>query len=688
MPSRAVFGLTVMGRFAIVLGALGLGLGSCSESDGAVKPPHVAVTEGTCQNAAATAPDFLKGIGCRADFDVLASVPLDTSIPGARAVKVVLDQSDGDALYFQNSQKFQIHHQFVSTHLSGGTHPIVPPLSEFNQTEYFRPDRRFILAEVTYYEEPDTWALEIAPYDTASADMVAKLYAAIAKVAYFGPALVFHPTSEAVATTGSKLPKEVRVESSDDLYNEIDYQPLNLATAYGHLHFLKASQLEVEYVGPRDIVVLDHVPNDISVVTGMITQEFQTPLSHVNVLAQNRKTPNMGLRGAFANAMLKALDGKWVKLMVGATEWSISEVTAAEADADWQTHKPKPVVLPAVDLSVRDLPDIQDVVKTGTMPLRDAIKAGVAAFGGKAAHYSVMAQAPGIPVPPAFAIPAVYYVEFMQKNGLFDEVEKLMERDDFKNNPEARANLLTTFRSSIRTAPMDEDFQARLKVKLEPFKAANERVRFRTSTNSEDLDGFPCAGCYESHTGDPWVWSSVLDAIRKAYASAWLFRTFEERTFNGIDHRTVVMALLCHHNFPSEEANGVALTANPFDESGLQPGFYVNVQFGGESEVVHPPPGTLSDQFIYQFGQPNQPLSYISHSNIIQTGTTVLSVDQVHELGAALDLIHKTFSPAYGPQSGNNGWYAMDVEFKFDAPAGQVPKLAIKQARPHPGRGQ
>ena len=40
-----------------------------------------------------------------------------------------------------------------------------------------------------------------------------------------------------------------------------------------------------------------------------------------------------------------------------------------------------------------------------------------------------------------------------------------------------------------------------------------------------------------------------------------------------------------------EEANGVALTANPFDESQLEPSFYVNVQWGGEAEVVHPPPG-------------------------------------------------------------------------------------------------
>jgi pyruvate,water dikinase len=65
-----------------------------------------------------------------------------------------------------------------------------------------------------------------------------------------------------------------------------------------------------------------------------------------------------------------------------------------------------------------------------------------------------------------------------------------------------------------------------------------------------------------------------------------------------------------------------------------------------------------------------------------------LTPAQVNELGLALDLIHKRFSPAYGPQAGNNGWYAMDVEFKFDGEAGEVPKLYVKQARPHPGRGQ
>jgi len=149
----------------------------------------------------------------------------------------------------------------------------------------------------------------------------------------------------------------------------------------------------------------------------------------------------------------------------------------------------------------------------------------------------------------------------------------------------------------------------------------------------------------------------------------------------------VVMALLVHENFPTEEANGVALTANPYDASGLQPGFYINVQAGGDAEVVHPPAGVTSDEFIYQFDQPGQPISYISHSNIVESGATVLTRAQTYELGKALSLIHQRFSSAYGPAAGNNGWYAMDVEFKFDGDSADTAKLYIKQARSNPGRG-
>ena len=108
------------------------------------------------------------------------------------------------------------------------------------------------------------------------------------------------------------------------------------------------------------------------------------------------------------------------------------------------------------------------------------------------------------------------------------------------------------------------------------------------------------------------------------------------------------------------------------------------MQVGGDAEVVHPPPGVTSDEFLYYFDSPNQPITYLSHSNLVADGETVLTAAQVHELGSALDAIHNRFSAAYGPARGNKGWYAMDVEFKFDGDAGQDTDAVRQASAPAP----
>jgi len=672
------------GRFGLGLGLM-LAAACTSETPDPEHPPQI--QERACEIAEDdSAPDFLQGIGCRADFDALASEPLDATIPGARSVKVVLDQLDGDALYFQNSGKYKIHYEFAAAHLSGEDRPFVPSLSEFNQTEYYSPDRRFVLGAVTYYEGPDAWALEIAPYDKASPEMISKLYAAIRGAVYFGPALRFHPTSQAVEIEATALGDEVDLVTTDEIYEGTDYQPLNLGTAIGRLRFLSADELEVEYVSFRELIVLDRVPNDISVVSGLITEEFQTPLSHINVLSQNRKTPNMGLRSATTNERLRALEGKWVQLTVGAFDYTVEEVSSEEADAFWEAHKPPAVQVPRLDTSVTELRDIEQVVvEEEGVSLRDAIKAAIPAFGGKAAHYSILATIEGIGAPKAFGIPVHYYVQFMEQNGFSARVAEMLADPAFNDDPMVRDQSLAQLRSDMMAAPVDQAFQDMLQQKLDS-EFPDTRMRFRSSTNAEDLDGFTGAGLYTSKTGDFMDWNDVLDAVREVWSSVWFLRAFDERAYRSIDHTAVGMALLVHHSFPDEEANGVALTANPYDPSGLEPGFYVNVQVG-ESSVVQPYPGIFTDQSIHHFTLPGTPVVYLTHSNLVPDGETVLSNAQVHELGVGLDRVHKRFSAAYGPAAGNNGWYAMDIEFKFDAPEGETPVLAIKQARPHPGRG-
>lgn len=639
--------------------------------------------EATCVSAVGDTPDFTNTLGCEADFTTLASEPLGASIPGAISVKTVIDQADGGTLYFQNSKTYQIHWDFASAHLSGNGKPIVPSLSQFNTTEYYTPDRRFVLGAVTYYDGPGAWTYEIAPYDNASADMIAMAYQTIAEASFFGGELYFHPTSQAVEREAQNLPASVNIITTDQLYNDTDYQPLNVGTSMGRLVFVTAEALEDEYVSFRDIVVLDAVPNDISVVSGIITEAFQTPLSHINVLSQNRGTPNMALRGAFSNADLLALEGTWVELDVGAFDYAVTEVTKEEADAWWEEHRPADVSVPDLELMTKDLRDIEDLLDLQRYSLGEALALAIPSFGGKASHFAAFPHMDPEKVrfPRAFAVPVYYYWQFMEENGFLDQVAQMLVDPDFQDDPAVRDDRLDDLRAAMEEAPVDPDFEAALLAKLNA-EYPGIRMRFRSSTNAEDLEGFTGAGLYTSRSGDPNDPNyPVLDAVRRVWASVWNFRAFEERSFRNIDHLAVGMALLVHNAFPDEEANGVAITANPFDPSGLEPGFYVNVQVGEES-VVEPEPGITTDQFIYHFDLPGQPIVFIAHSNLVPEGTTVLTTAQTYALGIALKEIHEFFFPLYG----SNTFYAMDTEFKLDQPIGDPtgePVLIVKQARPY-----
>jgi len=415
---------------------------------------------------------------------------------------------------------------------------------------------------------------------------------------------------------------------------------------------------------------------------GIITGAFQTPLSHINVLSRNRGTPNMALRNAFESETLRALEGRFVRLRVGLADYEIEEVTQEEADTWWDGNKPSEVQVPGADLAQRELMDIEGIVDVSADDVHQGIKAGTRAYGGKAAHYSVLAQIEGVPSPKAFAIPVAYYFDFMEQHGFTDQVSALLADPAFTGDPAVRDARLQELRDAMEQAPLDPMFEGAVIEKLRA-EYPSLRMRFRSSTNAEDLDGFTGAGLYRSKSGDPDdPDDSVAEAIRKVWASVWFFRAFEERSYRSIDHLSVGMALLVHRSFPDEDANGVALTNNPFDPQGLEPAFYVNVQMG-EASVVMPPPGVTTDEFLYFFDRPDQPITYLSRSNLVPGDAAVLNSSQVFALGDALDRIRTFFAPIYGQRNGaTSPWWAMDVEFKFDSEPGMAPTLFIKQARP------
>lgn len=623
----------------------------------------------------AAKPDFAQRLGCVGDFDALAWRPPDSSIPGARSSKTIVDTAeasgaDPGALYLLNAAKYPIHYTFAQKFLSGKGKPLVKDAGSFAAQEYFSPTRRFLLGALTRYDGPKVWAWEIAPYDTMSPAQLTAAWDKLVANIPFGKELYFHPTSEALQTLSAQLPPRIRVISTAQLFAGTDFQPLNPGVAIGQLRFYSVAELDAKsrWVSPRDVAVLDAVPNDISVVAGLVTAELQTPLSHVNVLSQNRGTPNMGLLGAMQHAKLKPLENKWVRLEVTAFDWNIREVSKAEADAWWQAHKPPAVQVPKLDLSVTAPRDCTQVTA-----------ADVAAFGGKGANYGQLCHIAGLPVPPALLVPVHFYQQFSQQHGLPARIQALQADPAFANDPLVREKKLRELQEFVESAPLDPAFEATL-TQLIAQRYGQQRVRVRSSTNAEDLDGFTGAGLYTSKTFDPADPAKPLArAVRQVWASLWNLRAWEERDWRGIDHQAVAMALLIHRGFPDEDANGVALTNNLFDPT--QPAFYVNVQ-QGDTPVVRPPLEVSTDQFLYFYAYPNQPLAWLGHSSLVPAGQTVLTLAQVQELAAGLTLLHEAFAPIYAKPG---KFYAMDVEFKFNSEAGEPSRLWIKQARPHPG---
>ncbi len=208
--------------------------------------------------------------------------------------------------------------------------------------------------------------------------------------------------------------------SSEELFAGQNYQPLNPAETFGYLKKFTLDDLKTQYAGRHDIALLNGIPNDISVVAGIITTDFQTPLSHINVLSHNRGAPNMALRDGWTNPQLEALANKLVYLKVTLDTFELREASLAEAQAFWNIKDP-----------VEEIRMHCDTTTTGIFNLAEANIGSSTVIGGKAANFAelmkvyVTGYGP-LPLPEnAFAIPFSYYWQHMHTHKLDVLVRKI-----------------------------------------------------------------------------------------------------------------------------------------------------------------------------------------------------------------------------------------------------------------------
>ncbi len=421
--------------------------------------------------------------------------------------------------------------------------------------------------------------------------------------------------------------------------------------------------MKTQYAGRHDIALLNGIPNDISIVAGIITTDFQTPLSHINVLSHNRGAPNMALRDGWSNPRLEALANKLVYLKVSLDTFELREASLAEAQAFWKLKDPS-----------EEIRMHCDTLTSGLFSLSEAGISSSSVIGGKAANFAELMKvnADGfgpLPLPEnAFAIPFYYYWQHMHTHKLDVLVRKMLQDPLFHSDFLYRKLQLEKLQDSIRKYPVDPELLALVNAKV---AGAFSNIRFRSSTNSEDIKGFNGAGLYDSYTGitgDPQ--KTIENAIRKVWASLWNLSAYEEREYFRIDHLSVSMAILVHRSFPGEAANGVVITKNLYNI--YNPAFTINAQ-DGELSVTNPEGGYSPDQIIlYTF---DDIIEYINHSNAPgMENRTVLSEAEIFELGAYCRAIQNHYCNIY------HECLPLDIEFKVDWING-VRKLYIKQAR-------
>ena len=626
------------------------------------------------------APGRLRHLRTPGDFAALADG--ETTL-GTDAVKFIVDMEAGDVVHLLGNRAWDLHYTFVRELIDGDPHldrcdPAQNEVfhlgwSRFSAEEYFRVEgRRFLLGTLVHYASRDLWTVEFTTGDAIVGPQMLRAFFAVAGHVDFPTALSLRPQGAGQTAELLTIDGRAPIVDQDAPFRGMTLQPLAPGVAFGVLTFVPAADLEDAALGPQVVVVTDEVPNDLPLVGGLITETFQTPLAHVNVLSHNRGTPNLALVDARSDPRIADRLGTLVRLEVLAGGFELRAADPVEAEAFWASRRPRGEPLrPQLDRSLR-----------GVRMLSELGLDDLPAVGAKAAQLAELArlEASGgscAPTTPrdAFAIPLVHFLEHAEASGAVRRLVEAEADPSFRTDPRVRAERLAAVRAALLEHPVDPALLRELTARLETLFGAR-RVRFRSSSNTEDLPGFNGAGLYTSTSaalGDPR--RPVEQALRTVWAGLYHARAYDERTYFNVDERSVAMGVLVHEAFLSERANGVIISRNVLNPIRSDQ-YYVNVQ-AGEASVTNPAPGVTTEQLIYRRGRSPRLVYYAQSS--LPGGAPVLSTAEADELACVVRRIHDDFAPRLDPE-GLNRWFAVDVEFKLVGPGRD---LVIKQARPY-----
>ena len=562
---------------------------------------------------------------------------------------VLLDMDTArPGIYFTNSEAYHSHHDFLdAVGLERGEAIINGQISYDARLE--APDGSY---GVYYYSLQRDY-----PFN-----FVARVHTVIAaSMPLLEDNLAFYIQYPYLRSLQSDLPlyraSRIPLVFGADVAPETGFLALNPGEGYGLLRATEPG----ERPNPRDVVIYGALPNELPRVAGIITTVPQTPLSHVNLRAIQDGIPNAFIRNALDDDNITALIGSYVRYTVTEARWSMRAADRAEVEAHYASSRPARAQMPQRDLSVKAI-----------TPLSEIGFEDWTAFGVKAANVAVLGKLgfPAGTVPDGFAIPFYFYDEIMKTHDFYTRVGTMLANEDFQTDFEVQDDRLDDLRDDIKDAETPQWIIEALTV-MHATYPEGQSLRYRSSTNNEDLPNFNDAGLYDSKTqhADETEEDGIDKSMKQVYASLWNFRAYTEREFHRIDHLAAAMGVLVHPNYSDELANGVAVSFNPI--YGRVGGYYVNTQVG-EDLVTNPDAHSVPEEILLGEGS----TAVLATSNQVPPGQLLMSNDQLDQLRRHLTVIHDHFKKLYNPAAGEP--FAMEIEFKITSDD----ILAIKQARP------
>ena len=612
-----------------------------------------------CCSSSPVAQEYLNSLS-ESDFIALQREPLSSKYSQVQAVKVIYDLKTKEIYYISNS--FQYHNKFCQTVLGYNE-----PLGIFNRDNYGtdRDKRQYLLANINFFSSRKEYILELSPSDQMLISDITLLHNRVAETSFLTPDVKLILNSARLINSESKL--TIPFIKPEEIYKNQNFQSVSKFTGKGKLRKIELSELSNSSIDEDDIILINGTPLQLAGVSGIITTDLQTPLSHLSILGQNRKIPVMALKDAWDDENINSLIGKQIELTVSIDGFTISETNGLS-----NSKKERKRLYLKKNLNEKEL-----------IKAKDFNRKTANYCGYKAENFGILyqlAKKMDFSVPEAaFGIPFYYYQQHAEKS----EVIGLIAQLENHSNPK---ELLSTIREKIKSTPVDSTLILNIENQLEGMSSFN-RFRFRSSTNAEDMKGFSGAGLYSSKTAltgsnivEKDEGKTIENALRKVWASLWKDSAYDERAYFNIQQEDVMMGILVHRSFPDEEVNGVAISKNLYRENNL--GFVVNAQLG-DSSVVQPNPAITCDQFICY---PTQESGFYTQNQTIEIITTsslndfnlVMTSDEIYRLANVIQGIKKYFYYRDFTSATFNE-YALDFEFKLEKDSRE---LYIKQVRP------